>query len=47
MELANEITTPLTEKEIPFIDAENPSEDAGRPESSHLTRDDDLGKYSL
>ncbi len=47
LELANEITTPQTEEEIPFIDAENPSEDAGRPENSYLTRDNDLGKYSL
>ncbi len=47
LELANETTTPQTEEEIPFIDAENPSEDAGRPENSHLTSDNDLGKYSL
>ncbi len=47
LELANEITTPPTEGEIPFIDADNQSEDAGRPENSHLTRDYGLGKYSL
>ncbi len=47
LELANEITTPPTEEEIPFIDADNQSEDVGRPENSHLTRDNDLGKYSL
>ncbi len=47
LELANEITTPPTEEEIPFIDADNQSEDAGRPENSHLTSDNDLGKYSL
>ncbi len=47
LDLANEITTPATEEELPFIDAENPSEDAGRPENSHLTSDNDLGKHSL
>ncbi len=44
---SNEIKTPPTEEEIPFIDADNQSEDAGRPENIHLTRDNDLGKYSL
>ncbi len=47
LELANEITTNPTEEEIPFIDADNQSEDAGRPENSLLTRNNDLGKYSL
>ncbi len=47
LELANETTIPQTEEELPFIDADNQSEDAGSPENSHVTRNNGLGKYSL
>ncbi len=44
LEFGNETTTPETEEELPYIDAESQSKDTGRPENSYVGRDDDFGK---
>ncbi len=47
LQLTNETTTPQTEEQLPFIDADIQSEDTGRPENSYVGRNDDFSKHIL
>ncbi len=47
LEMANETTTPQTEEELPFIDADSQSDDTGRPDNSLVARYNHFGKHNF